>query len=169
MRRLVQVLLYLALLAGAAVFLLPLAWMLSSTVMGWLLDRKGALPVMMISVTTQTAICLCYVMATDVRMLALAFVFSGISAAAGDLAWLNCVLLFAGPGRVPDYAALHMLLVGARGVLGPVLGAILISGAGLALHQTLLVALGLQVVGCLILGGVLLTYRSGRRRVTTSV
>jgi MFS transporter, DHA1 family, staphyloferrin B biosynthesis exporter len=141
-------------------------WMLFTMVMGRLLDRKGALVVMLIANVLQMSIPLCYFLATDVRMVALAFICTGISMAGGDLAWPNSVLLFAQPDKVGDYTTLYMLLLGARGVIGPVIGAALLSSVGLPLHTVLFISFAVQVIGVAIMVWVLRTYRSERISVS---
>jgi hypothetical protein len=120
---------------------------------------------MMISNVLQAAISGCYFLATDVRWVAVAFVCFGLSVAAGELAWLNCVLLFAGPRRVAEYAALHFLLVGVRGVIGPVLGAALLNSGRLGVRDVLFVSVAVQAIGISIMLWVLRTYRSGQTGV----
>jgi hypothetical protein len=158
-------------LSYASVGLLSLAnsltWMVSSVALGALLDRKGALPVMLVANIAQALMPICYFMASDVTLVAVAFVLGGVAMAGGDLAWLNVVLLFSGPDRVPDYSALHMLLLGVRGVIGPILGAILLNVVGLGLHETLLVAFAVQIAGSLIMMWVTATYRSPQLGVST--
>ena len=93
---------------GRLGLLSSLMWMLSTMVMGRLLDRKGALAVMLIANVMQMIVPLCYFLAADVRMVAVAYVCLGISMAAGDLGWPNSVLLFARRGQgVRLYGALY--------------------------------------------------------------
>lgn len=141
-----------------------LAWMLSSFPAGRLLDRKGALNVMLLSLFIQAAIPLCYFLAADVTFVAIAFILAGIWSAGNELAWVNSILVFAPHSEVASYTALHMLLVGIRGVLGPILGGLLI-GLGLNAHQMLFIAFVVQATGALIMLWLMQTYRSARLSV----
>jgi predicted MFS family arabinose efflux permease len=152
---------------GILSFLSSLLWMVGSIAMGRLLDRRGALLVMLISVLLQMLMPLCYFLASDVLLVALAFAAAGLASASGELGWLGCVLHFAGPGNVPGYSALHMLLLGVRGLIGPVLGAALISVGGLSVRETLFVSFLLQLIGAAIMVWVDLTYRSLRSGVNS--
>jgi hypothetical protein len=152
---------------GVLSLITALVWMLSSTVLGGILDRKGALPIMLLANVAQAIMPLLYI-SGNLFLIAVAFASAGLANAGGDLGWPNVIMLFATPERLPDYTALHMLLVGMRGIIGPLLGATLLGLAGLSLHQTLLVAFAMQACGCLIMVWVTFTYRSPRLGVSTS-
>lgn len=68
-----------------------------------------------------------------------------------DLVWMLAVIEFAGPGRTAQYAAIASTLAGIRGVLGPLLGAMLIETLGLqALYfaSAALMGAGAIMIGC---------------------
>lgn len=108
----------------------------------------------------QTMMPFFYLLATDIVLVAAAFAALGLASAAGELGWLGCVILFAERDRAPDYSALHSLLLGLRGLLGPVVGNLLYSLGGLDLRQVLFVSFAIQVVGVLIMLWMMRSYRS---------
>lgn len=59
-------------------------------------------------------------------------VLLGVGAAGGDLMWSLWVTKFAPPGRTADYMGLHTFFTGARALLAPLLGFLLIGRVSLA-------------------------------------
>lgn len=70
---------------------------------------------------------LVYAYAHSVPTLLIASVIIGIASPGIDLAWLNAVMQFAGRDSIPRYTATHTFLVGIRGLVGPFVGAWLLS------------------------------------------
>jgi len=135
---------------GLLSFLNSVVWMVSYIVLGRALDRKGALWIVRLSLVTQAMMPLCYFLARDVWLVALAFFFGGVALAAGDLGWMNGVLLFATPERVPDYAALHSLLAGVRGTVAPLIGAALLGVPLIGMQGVFVLSFVLQIAGWLL-------------------
>jgi predicted MFS family arabinose efflux permease len=68
-----------------------------------------------------------------------------------DLVWMLAVIEFAGPGRTAQYAAIASTLAGIRGVMAPLLGAMLIETLGLQALYFVSAALmggGAILIGC---------------------
>jgi MFS family permease len=67
-----------------------------------------------------------------------------------DLVWMLAVIEFAGPGRTAQYSAIASTLAGIRGVIGPLLGALLIETLGL--HVLYVTAAALMGAGAFLIG-----------------
>jgi len=68
-----------------------------------------------------------------------------------DLVWMLAVIEFAGPGRTAQYAAIASTLAGIRGVVAPLVGAMLIETLGLQALYFVSAALmggGAVLIGC---------------------
>ena len=67
-----------------------------------------------------------------------------------DLVWMLAVIEFAGPGRTAQYAAIAGTLAGIRGLVGPLLGAMMIETMGL--HALYLASAALMGAGAILIG-----------------
>ncbi len=69
-----------------------------------------------------------------------------------DLAWLNAVMDFTGRDGIPRYSAVHMFMVGIRGLIAPFISTWLLHT--LTLRQNFYTAAGIINAGCLFLAAV---------------
>ena len=92
-----------------------------------MLDRIGGIRSLQIVFSLNMLVMLPYIWATQGWMLLPSFIAAGLVTAGADLAILYTVSSLAGPERVPDYAALNGIISGLRGLLGPFIGAVLVS------------------------------------------
>ena len=60
-------------------------------------------------------------------LLAVAYIFTGITLAGVDLGWMNAIMQFAHKEEISHYTALHAFLVGVRGTVAPFAGTALIA------------------------------------------
>jgi len=97
-----------------------------------------------------------FFLARDMWLIALAYVFSGITTAGVDLGWMNAIMRLTSRERVGDYTALHSSLLGIRGIIAPFLGTMLMDVDWLGLRGVFLVST------ILILAGWALMLRVGR-------
>ncbi|MCC6188933.1 MAG: MFS transporter [Anaerolineales bacterium] len=135
---------------GLLNFLNSVVWMLSYVLFGRLVDRRGPVWVVQVSLLLQAMLPLCYFLAADIKLVALAFALSGMVIAAGDLGVMNVIMAFAGPDQVPDYAALHGFLAGLRGIAGSLLGAALVSIPAIGMEGVFVLSFVLQLGGWLV-------------------
>jgi hypothetical protein len=120
-------------------------------VWGALMDRKGPLMAVFVSVAIVSVMPLCYAVATSIGLLYLASVAGGLAMSGIELGYLNTTLLFAEHGRAAQYQALHSSLFGIRGTVAPLLAIPLMHwlqprGAFLFCFGIMLVGVGLQVL-----------------------
>lgn len=97
---------------------------------GRYLDRHGPLQGVAASVLFAAAVPLVYLFATQVWVLYLAAVATGITVAGIDLSYINSILTFADDRRIAQYQSIHSLLLGIRGFVGPFAGAALMHVVG---------------------------------------
>jgi MFS family permease len=117
-----------AAVAGAVAIVANLLW-------GRLVDRRSSLTTLrtIYAMGTLTPI-IYYLACTGLRtpwMLVPAAISESLLATGLDLVWMLVVIDFAGPRRTALYAAIGATLAGVRGVIGPLLGALLIEWWGL--------------------------------------
>jgi MFS family permease len=102
-------------------------WFLGYLFGGRLLDRIGGIRSLQIVFALNMMVMLPYIWATQGWMLLPSFIAAGLVTAGADLAILYTVSSLAGLEHVPDYAALNATIAGLRGLLGPFIGAVLVS------------------------------------------
>jgi hypothetical protein len=126
-------------------------WMSFYVVWGRAVDKRGAFWTVRANVLLTALLPLSYFLAQDVRMVALAYVFNGITVAGIDLGWLNAIMRFASKERVADYTAVHSGLSGVRGLIAPFLGTALMAIPGLGLRGVFLLSAAVIVAGWLMI------------------
>ncbi len=122
-------------------------WMLFYIVWGRLVDRRGGLWTVQINLFLMTFISLAFFAAQDLRLAAVAYIFTGITAAGTDLGWINAVMQFARAEEIAQYTALHAFLMGVRGIVAPLLGTALMAVPGIGLRGVFLLSAILIVLG----------------------
>jgi MFS transporter, DHA1 family, inner membrane transport protein len=128
-------------------------WMLAYVLWGRTVDRRGSFWTLEVNFILTIFVPLGFFLAWDMKLLAIAYVFNGLTSAGIDLGWINGVMEIADRERVGDYTALHTFFVGVRGILGPFLGAWLASIPAFGLRGAFLLS------ACLIFAGWLLFRR----------
>ena len=90
---------------------------------------------------------LAFWIAQDLWLVALAYIFTGITLAGVDLGWMNAIMQFARKEEVGHYTALHAFLVGLRGIVAPFVGTALIALPFLGLRGVFLLSAFLILLG----------------------
>jgi MFS family permease len=138
---------HIALLANLAQITAALAYFY----WGRYVDRHSPLKAVVVNILLNALIPLFYLVAGNKWMLIPAFLLSGVTQAGIDLSYFNSILSFATEETASRYQALHSFLLGIRGVLAPVLGALMIRdlrSSGLDIRWLFVVALTLILTGC---------------------
>ncbi|MCS6841448.1 MAG: MFS transporter [Roseiflexus sp.] len=128
-------------------------WPAGFFVWGRLLDCYGPLWVLRLSILLAVFVPLAYVWAGDAWTLLPAFICQGLMQGGFELGITTGVIDLAGRGRVMEYTALQAATIGVRGVLAPLLGALLL-GAGVSETLVLGIAVGLVVISWMPLGAI---------------
>ncbi len=115
---------------------------------GHFLDRRGPLTTVLLGICFNVCTPLVYALAGDVHILYIAAAMQGMAGAGIDLGYLNTTLMFAEPGKVSQYQALHSSFFGIRGTIAPLL-AIPLKHA-LAAQGTFYVSIGVMCGGLLL-------------------
>jgi hypothetical protein len=117
---------------------------------GRTVDRRGSFWTLELNFILTIFVPLGFFLAWDMKLLAVAYVFNGLTTAGIDLGWINGVMEIAKRERVGDYTALHTFFVGVRGILGPFLGAFLASTPAVGLRGAFLLSALLILAGWLL-------------------
>jgi MFS family permease len=96
-------------------------------VWGRTIDRRGPFRTLLVAFTITAAMPVVYALAHSLPALLLAAVAAGIGGPGTELCWINAVMRFGRGGEVARYSALHMTLLGVRGLIAPWLGGGLIA------------------------------------------
>ncbi|MCS6937756.1 MAG: MFS transporter [Roseiflexus sp.] len=128
-------------------------WLAGFFIWGRLLDRYGSLWVLRLSILLAVFVPLTYVWAGDAWMLLPAFICQGLMQGGFELGITTGVIDLAERGRVMEYTALQAATIGVRGMLAPLLGALLL-GAGVPETLVFGVAVGLVVISWMMLGAI---------------
>lgn len=126
------------------------AWVLSLLFYGRLLDKRGALWTLRLSLSVAVLIPGAYFISYTGWVLAIGFIATGIVLAGLDLSHINAIAKLAPPGRIPTYMAIMSIVGGFRGLITPFLGTWL-AGAGLGIGGVLLLAAISIAMGSLLL------------------
>ena len=101
-----------------------------NAVWGRLVDRRSSLVALRAVYLVGTLTPLIYFFSTSTWMIAAASVTESLMATGLDLVWMLTVIDFAGRRRAAQYAAVAATLAGVRGVVCPLLGAVVIETLG---------------------------------------
>ncbi len=115
---------------------------------GGFLDRRGPLVAVLFALAANLLVPIMYAGAWGMSALFIASGLTGLAMAGVDLAYLNAILLFAEPGRVAQYQALHSSFFGIRGSIAPHFAIPLVHALGY--QNTFLIAFGIMVGGVLL-------------------
>ncbi len=126
-------------------------WMVFYVVWGRTVDRRGAFWTVRVNFLLTVFVSLGFFLAQDMRLVAVAYVFNGMTVAGIDLGWMNAIMRFAGKERVGDYTALHSGLAGLRGLTAPFLGVALMGVPWIGLRGVFLLSAALILVGWLMI------------------
>lgn len=124
-----------------------LFWTVFYAVWGRGIDRRGALWTLRVNFFLTLFVPLGFFLAKDIWLVAIAYVFSGITMAGVDLGWINGIMHLTSKERVGDYTALHSSLLGIRGLIAPFLGTLLMNLNWLGLRGVFLISTILIVAG----------------------
>ena len=115
---------------------------------GGFLDRKGPLAACVFALAVNLLAPILYAWAWGMSALYIAHGLIGLSIAGVDLAYLNATIVFAEPGRVAQYQALHSSFFGIRGSIAPhfAIPAMAIMG----FQNVFLVSFGIMAAGVLL-------------------
>lgn len=129
-------------------------WMVGYFFWGRAIDRRGVSWTLQLNFWLTAIVPLCFVFATDMRWVAVAYVFNGITTAALDIGWLNAMIVLAPHGRIGAYTSLHSFLLGIRGLTAPFLGTALLAIPVVGMRGALIASGLLMVWGWVLLRGV---------------
>ena len=140
-------------------------WMLSYVFWARYIDSVSPLKLVMINTALAAIMPLNYLVAFEVWMLVPFAVVGGIVNAGIELSYFNSVMHFSTPENSAQYQAMHSLLLGVRGIIGPF--------AGAAMARSLIVSGGdirwvFAASGVLILAGAVLQRLGMRHPVKRS-
>ena len=102
-----------------------LCWLLGYLIWGRVMDRLGSTRTMSILCAILVIYPVSFLVATSGWMLFPAYIASGLVNAGIDLAFTGVTIDLADPDRVTEYAALQRTVLGARGIVAPLLGVFL--------------------------------------------
>lgn len=122
-------------------------WMLFYIVWGRAVDRRGGLWAVQINLFLTVFISLAFFFATNLWLVMLAYIVTGITVAGTDLGWMNAIMQFARKDDVSDYTALHAFLVGVRGIVAPLLGTVLMTIPWIGLRGVFLLSAFVILIG----------------------
>jgi MFS family permease len=118
---------------------------------GRLVDARRSVPTLRAVYVVGMLAPLTYAFCAEMPSLVIAAAVAESLMATGlDLVWMLAVIEFAGPGRTAQYSAIASTLAGIRGVIGPLLGALLIETLGL--HVLYVTAAALMGAGVFLIG-----------------
>ncbi len=126
-----------------------LCWMLGFLVWGRLLDSRGPLWVLRLSMGIAALVPFTYIWADSAWMLLPAFIAQGVLQGGFELGATNSAMYLAGSEHVVEYTALQTAMIGLRGMIAPFIGAALL---GLGVSENSVFALGttLVLISCVI-------------------
>ena len=126
-------------------------WMLGYFVWGRTIDRRGSSWTLKVNFLLTAGVPFGFALATDMKLVAIAYVFAGITTAGIDIGWLNAMISLAPKDRVGVYTALHSFLIGIRGLIAPFAGAALMAVPAIGIRGALAISGILLIVGWLML------------------
>lgn len=125
-----------------------LAWLLSYAVLGFLSNRMNPRAIVMVAAASYLVMPMMYAVGSSMGLLMLGHLAQGVADAAMDLgAW--AFILQTNPERVGSYTSAHMMLVGLRGALAPLIGTAVLGGFGM--QPVFLLSAALVMVGWVLL------------------
>jgi MFS family permease len=101
-------------------------WLFSYLIWGRFLDRRGGLAVMRATCAISLVQPFVYIWAGSAWMLIPAFVARGITAGGFELGRINAGIQLADPERITEYAVIQSTTIGMRGILAPLISALLL-------------------------------------------
>lgn len=101
-------------------------WLLSYLIWGRFLDRRGGLAVMRATCAVSLLQPLVYIWAGTAWMLVPAFIARGIASGGFELGRINAGIQLADPDRITEYAVIQSTTIGMRGVVAPLISALLL-------------------------------------------
>lgn len=101
-------------------------WLLSYLIWGRFLDRRGGLAVMRATCAVSLLQPLVYIWAGSAWALIPAFVARGIASGGFELGRINAGIQLADPERITEYAVIQSTTIGMRGIIAPLISALLL-------------------------------------------
>ena len=130
----------LAAIAGAAGLVGNFCW-------GRMVDRRPTLQVLRVVYVVGTVTPIVFYFARSPWLLTMTATTEGLMTSGLDMVWVICLMDAAGPRRTAQYVAISATLAGVRGVLCPLLGAVIIQVAGVrAVYLTAVVVMVVAIV-----------------------
>lgn len=136
---------------GAYTIIMQTTAILAYYYWGKQVDRKPPVYIVALCNLIFAGVPLSYAVASASWMLVPSCVLLGVYNSGCDLAYFNGVLHYAHRDRVPQYQAVHLFLMGLRGMAAPLLGAKLVEWKLMTISQMFLFATGLTLASYLIL------------------
>jgi MFS family permease len=125
-------------------------WMLFYIVWGRTVDRRGGFWTIQVNFILTIFISLAYLFARDMWLVAVGYIFTGITVAGVDLGWMTAIMQFARREQVARYTALQASLVGLRGIAAPLIGITLMAVPWIGLRGVFLLSAFLILLGWLL-------------------
>lgn len=111
----------------------------------WLADRHSSLRALRVVYLVGITTPIIYALSRTPWMLVAASISESLLATGLDIVWMMVVIDFAGARRATQYAAISGTLAGVRGIVAPLVGALIIRVAGV--HAVYLTAAGFMSCG----------------------
>ena len=126
-------------------FVRSIAWVIGLLFGGWLTDRYGCLCCLQGVFLINAMVMLPYIWASDGLMLVPSFIAFGLVIAGSELWITYSIIELSDPMFLPEYTAICMMVIGARGLVAPLLGVVLLR---MGLSQTNLLVVGAVLTIC---------------------
>lgn len=128
-----------------------LFWLIGYLFWGILVDRRGGLYVLRMTCAIALLVPFSYIWATNAWMLLPAFIAQGIINAGWDMGLITAGIQLADPERVTEYAAVQGTVIGARGMIVPLLGVGLLQ-IGVPMVGIFLLSMALMTIAWIMFG-----------------
>jgi len=126
-------------------------WLFSYLIWGRYLDRRGGLAVLRLTCAVAMVQPLVYIFADNGWMLIPAFIARGIVSGGFELGRINTGIQLAPPDRITEYAVIQSTTIGMRGILAPLISALLLR-MGMPPAGLFLLSIGLMVAAWVLFG-----------------
>ena len=124
---------------------------------GHSVDRRGPFRSLLFGYTVLLVIPVVYAFTRNVPTLLIAAIAGGIAGPGTELSWVNVVMRFGQQRQIARYSALHLTLLGIRGLIAPWVGGALIA-VWPGMRPIFWLAFGLQLVGWMVMGSFAYTH-----------
>lgn len=147
---------------GWLAFVRSVAWLIGLLFGGWLTDRFGSLRCLQGVFFINSIVILPYLWASSGWGLVPSFIAVGLVSAGNELWITYSIIDLAAPNLLPEYTAICMMVIGARGLIAPLLGVLLLQ-IGLSEEYLLVVGAVLTVLAASVLFPAIAGHRACNR------